>query len=263
MIAEAPYTTQLGAGLGMIAETLDLLHLWQRGDDATRLTEKAVASGIFSRATARRARNLVMEMFAPRFLAQNGMPAERMKFLVERKFSTESLVQLFFLYTARAQAIFREFVTDVYWSRYSAHAPALSRDDAERFVRRALDTGRMRKRWSDSMIQRVSGYLLGCCADFGLLGKGGRSGRAIKHFAIRPDVAVYLAHDLHFAGLSDMAMATNSDWRLFGLDPQDVIKQLKSIARDGHFFIQATADVIQVSWKYRTMEDCLDALAQR
>jgi hypothetical protein len=262
MIAEFSYTTQLQAGLGMTSETLDLLHLWQRSDDATRLTERVVASGLFSRATARRARNLVVEMFAPRFLAQNGVPAARMKFLAERKFPTESLVQLFFLYTARAQAIFRDFVTDVYWSRYSAHAPALSRDDAELFVRRALDTGRMQKRWADSTIRRVSAYLLGCCADFGLLGKAGRSQRAIKHFVIRSDVAVYLAHDLHFAGLSDMAMATDPDWRLFGLDPQDVIKQLKSMAHDGHFFIQATADVIQVSWKYRAMEDCLNALTQ-
>jgi len=262
MTAEAFYTTQLQAGLGMTGETLDLLHLWQRGDDATRLREKVVASGLFSRATARRARNLVMEMFAPRFLAQNGVPAARMKFLAEQKLPTESLVQLFFLYTARAQAIFRDFVTDVYWLRYSAHSAMLRREDAELFVRRALDTGRMQKRWSDSTIRRVSAYLLGCCADFGLLGKAGRSQRAIKHFAIRPDVAVYLAHDLHFAGLSDMAMAIHSDWRLFGLDPQDVIKQLKSIAHDGHFFIQATADMIQVSWKYRTMEDCLGVLAQ-
>ena len=246
----------------MTAETLDLLHLWQRNDDATRLTERAVTSGLFSRATARRARNLVMEMFAPRFLAQDGIPAERMKFLAEHKFPTEGLVQLFFLYTARAQAIFRDFVTDVYWQRYSAHASAMNKSDAEVFVRRALDTGRMQKRWADSTIRRVSAYLLGCCADFGLVAKAGRSQRAIKHFAIRQDVAVYLAHDLHFAGLSDMAVAKHSDWRLFGLDAQDVICQLKSLAHDGHFFIQSTADLIQVSWKYRSMEECLNALVK-
>ena len=52
-------------------------------------------------------------------------------------------------------------------------APSASRKaDAERFIRRALDAGRMEKRWSESTVRRVSGYLLGCCTDFGLLGEG-------------------------------------------------------------------------------------------
>ena len=263
MSIERQYTTQFQAGLGMVAETMNLLALWLPGDSPAKLSEKAIASGLFSRTTARRARNLVAEMFAPRFLVQNGLPATRLKFLVERKFPSESLQQLFFLYTARAQAIFHDFVTDVYWSRYSARATVLSREDAERFIHRALDTGRMQKRWTESTIRRISAYLIGCCADFGLLASTGRPGRAIKHFAIRPDVAVYLAHDLHFAGLSDMAVAAHVDWHLFGLEPQESLNQLKSMAHDGHLLVQAAADLVQVSWKYRTMEDCLHALTER
>ena len=92
------YTTQLQAGLGMIHETLDLLRLWQPGDSAARLAEKAVAAGTFSRATARRARNIVAEMFAPRFLSDAGRSACSLKQLLESGANVEDLKQLFFLY---------------------------------------------------------------------------------------------------------------------------------------------------------------------
>lgn len=262
-VAEALYTTQLQAGLGMIHETLDLLRLWEPGLIPSRLADKAIETGLFSRGTARRARNLVAEMFAPRYLVDGGRVAGQLKFLLESRFPQDSLVQLFFLQTARAQHVFKDFVIEIYWPKYMAGASTLRKDDAENFIHRALDHGKMKLRWSESTIKRVSGYLLGCCIDFGLLGDEGRADRAIKRFTIRPDVALYLAYDLHFQGMSDMAVTQHIDWRLFGLETQDVIRLLNKLSHDGHLLIQSSADLVQVSWKYRTMEECLDALTQR
>ena len=72
------YTTQLQAGLGMIPETLALLRLWEPGMIPANLVARAVDAGIFSRTTARRARNIVAEMFAPRYLCDNGIVAARL-----------------------------------------------------------------------------------------------------------------------------------------------------------------------------------------
>jgi hypothetical protein len=263
MTAEKNYTTQLGAGLGMIPETMDLLRLWEQGLSPAQLSQRAVETGLFSRATARRARNLAVEMFAPRFLDKDGTAACRIKFLLEHQFPYDALVQLFFLQTARAQQIFADFVLDVYWPKYSAGALTVNKDDAKAFIHRACDTGIIKKKWSESVVDNVAGYLVGCCIDFGLLGQGKRTERPIKRFSIRPDVALYLVHDLHFAGLSDMAVITHHDWRLFGLEVQEVIHLIQNVSHDGHLLIQSGADLVQISWKYRTMEDCLNALTQR
>jgi len=263
MNPEKRYTTQLAAGLGMVTETLDLLRLWEPGLIPAHLADRAVETGLFSRTTARRARNLVAEMFAPRYLANGGAVASRLKTLLDHQFPNDSLVQICFLQTARAQQVFGDFVIEVYWPKYSAGADTLSSDDAERFIYRALDAGRMQKRWSESTTRRVSGYLIGCCIDFGLLAEGGHSKRAIKRFSIRTDVALYLAHDLHFAGLSDMAVIQHPDWRLFGLEAQEVTRLMKNLSHDGHLLIQSSTDLVQVSWKYRTMEECLAAITQR
>lgn len=247
----------------MISETMELICLWEPGMDAQELTKAAVANGVFSRATARRTRNLVMEMFAPRFLGDCGRPAAQIKQLVENQFPQGGLIQLCFLQTARAQAIFHDFVVQIYWSKYSGGAAYVIREDAESFIYRGLDSGRMVKRWSSEMIERVAQYLVGCCVDFGLLGVGNRVQRPIQRFSIRSEAALYLAHDLHFSGFSDTAIISHRDWLLFGFEPGEVLNRLKTLSHDGHFLVQSSGELVQISWKYQTMEECLHALTQR
>lgn len=263
MEANRPYTTQLQAGLGMVRETITLLRLWVPGDTTVTLAEKATSQGVFSRSTARRTANLVREMFAPRFLRDGGRPAQTLKLLVEANAPLEDLTQLFFLHTARAQAVLADFITDIYWPRYTAGATRITRSEPETFIQRALDNGRMRKRWTPASVRRVSGYLLGCCGDFGLLRGSGRTEWSISRFAIRPSVAIYLVHDLHFSGLSDFALTRHPDWRLFGLEPHEVVNQLRNLANDGHLIVQATPELVHITWKYKSMEDCARAIAER
>lgn len=263
MTGGRPFTTQLQAGLGMVNETLALLRLWEPGDTAARLSDKAIEQGIFARTTARRTRNIVSEMFAPRYLASRGEPARHLKALVEGRLPADDLRQLLFLYTARAQAIFGEFVTDVYWVHYSGGALRVGRRQAEEFVRRALDSDRMQSRWAESTVKKVSGYLIGCCSDFGLLDGAQRSDRAIQRFSIRPAAALYLAYDLHTAGFGDAAVIAHADWQLFGLNQSETLRVIKGLAHDGHLIAQAGGDVVRISWAYPTMEACISALAQR
>ena len=60
-----------------------------------------------------------------------------------------------------------------------------------------------------------------------------------------------------------MGVIQHEDWKLFGLEAQDVLRLVRSLSHDGHLLIQTSADLVQISWKYRTMGECLDALAQR
>ena len=73
--AQKGYTTQLGAGLGLLAETHTLLEFWQADMDVTALYQAALQSGRFPTVSARRLRNIVVEGFAPRYLINNGEPA--------------------------------------------------------------------------------------------------------------------------------------------------------------------------------------------
>jgi hypothetical protein len=254
------YTTQLQAGLGLLEETRQLLQVYQPGMSASQLYEAALASGRFPLVTARRLRNIVVECFAPRYM-RDPYVAARLKSLVDH-FTTAELNQLLFIYTARANLVLADFVREVYWARYSAGRNDLQLEDARTFVTNSVREGKTQKPWSETTIKRISSYLMGCCADYGLLTTTGRNQRSIAAYRILPKVAAYLAYDLKFSGLGDNQIVSSSDWDLFGLERTDVRDQLKRLSLQGLLIFQAASDVVHIGWTYKNMEELIDVIAQ-
>jgi hypothetical protein len=257
----APYTTQLQAGLGLIGETKALLDIWKPGMGTMSLYQTALESGRFPNVTARRLRNIVAECFAPRYLAGGGAPAAHLKLLAP-DLAPHELQQFLLLFTCRANAILADFVREVYWERYAGGYSEVSNDDARAFVERGIDDGKTSKRWSETTVRRVSAYLTGCCADYGLLNGAGKSGRKMLPYRVSYKVAAYLAYDLHFKGLGDNALLGHEDWGLFGMEREDALDEMKRLTLKGLVIVQAAGEIVRVSWKHQDMEALCDALAQ-
>lgn len=253
------YTTQLQAGLGLKEETKGLFELWQPGMNTQQLCDVALESGSFPNVTARRLRNIVAECFFPRYLRNEGV-AQQVKELITRLSSSE-MSQVFYLYTARANFILAEFVKNVYWQKYASGYQNLHVEDSKEFVELGLQDGKMKKSWSETTIKRVSSYILGCLVDYNFLEVESRSERRITPPRLADNVAVYLAYELHFSGLGDNAVINHPDWQLFGLSPEDVREELKALAVNRHWIIQAAGDVVQISWAYKNMEEVIDVIA--
>ena len=257
----ANYTTQLQAGLGLVEETKTLLKLWHPGMTASQLHQIALESGEFPQVTARRLRNIIAECFAPRYLVSEGGPARALKALADH-ISRADLRQLLLIHTARANPILNDFIRDVYWPRYAGGYEEISNDDARAFVERAIDDGKTAKRWSETTVRRVSAYLTGCCADYGLLAQGTRQKRRMQSFRITSIASAYLAYDLHLSGIGDNALLGHPDWQLFGLAREDVLAELKRLSLKKLVFVQAAGDVIRIEWPQPNMEALCNVLAQ-
>jgi hypothetical protein len=254
------FTTQLQAGLGLLEETRQLLQVYRPGMSASLLYEAALASGRFPLVTARRLRNIVAECFAPRYMRDPDV-AVRLKSLVDR-FTTAEHNQLLFIYSARANLVLADFVREVFWARYSAGRNDLQLEDARTFVVNSVREGKTQKPWSETTIKRISSYLMGCCADYGLLTTTGRNQRSIAAYRILPKVAAYLAYDLKFSGLGDNQIVSSADWNLFGLESADVRDQLKRLSLQGLFIFQAASDVVHIGWTFKNMEELIDVITQ-
>lgn len=254
------YTTKLQAGLGLIPETAKLLELWECGMDSRALLDRALDTGEFPSMTARRLRNIVSEGFAPRYLVEDAKPAKALKSL-EDVLTDQDRKQMFFLFTCRANQILADFIREIYWPQYTAGSTSITKRDALTFVEEAVSHGKTTTSWSDSTITRVSSYLLGACADFGLLGVMKAGGRRIESFRPTSFVMTFLAHDLHFRGLGDSSVLNHEDWRLFGLGPEDALAELKQIALRGEVIVQSAAGLVQISWKHKNMEELAHAFA--
>lgn len=261
MMERTSYTTQLQAGLGLVNETRDLLALWSPGMSASQLHDTALKSGRFPEITARRLRNIVSECFAPRYLVDNGEPALNLKRL-SSKMPASELEQLMLVFTSRANPILGDFIREVYWACYAGGYQEISSNDARAFVERGIDDRKTSKRWSESTIRRVSAYLIGCCADYGLLERGLRSSRRILPFRVSSTTSAYLAYELHFRGIGDNAVINHDDWKLFGLERDEVLDEMKRLSLKGLIIIQSAGDVARIGWKQNNMEELCNVLAQ-
>lgn len=202
-------------------------------------------------------------VFAPRYLSNGATAAKNLKYLLSLSVRAERLLQLFLIYTVRANLILRDFITTVYWPHYNAGSRVLQRQDALDFMESAHAGGHMSKNWSDAMKTKMTRYLLSALTDFKFTRDLSQGRREIVPYNIQPTTTLYLAHEAHFAGLSDHAVLDHADWKLFGLDQRGVLEELRKVAAEGHFIVQFSGDLLCISWKYKTMEECLDGIAQR
>jgi len=256
------YTTRLKAGLGLVTETKLLLELWEPGMPVPHLNKIALASGRFASVTARRLRNIVVECFASRYLTEAALPARMLKVLLPA-LTPEEMQQFFLLFTCRTNPVLADFIRQVYWPGYAAGTREIRNTDAQAFVERALAEGKTPVRWTPATVKRMAGALTGCCADYGLLENGVRTRRRLLPFYVRRKLGVYLAYDLHRRALGEHALLHHPDWALFGLDPGEVLSQLKQLSLDGWFVVQAGGDVVRISWKHPDLESVCHVLAER
>ena len=253
------YTTQLAAGLGLTEETKLLLSLYEPGMTTTKLYDLALSSGLFPMISARRLRNIIAECFSPRYIKTNA--AIYLKPIVIG-LPSSALSQILLIYTAQANIILQDFILDVYWDRYSGGRNTISTDDAKDFVTHAVREGKSQKSWSGSTIKRQSSYLIGCCADYGLLSSNRSTTRTIQSVRIHELTVLYLAYKLHFEGFGDNALINHTAWKLFGLDVFDVREELKRLAKNGWLIVQSAGDVTRISWQLKNMEEVIDVIVE-
>lgn len=262
MIVSPPtaYTTNLSKAQGLVSETMELLALWQPGMTAADLKNLVKQTGALGRATDTRITDVVSRGFAQRYLVEDGRPASWLKCLVESGVNRSALLQIFLIYTARHNEVFHDFVTSVFWRKAVSGTGEVTKEDTRDFLERAAACGRIVPRWADSMMERVTRYLLGTLEDFRMISENRHGRRQVKPPVIMAETVLFLAHELHFHGAEDRDIPQHRDWLLFGLMPADVIAALEKEASRGHMQIQNAGQLLRIEWKYPDMEHVIDAL---
>ena len=251
------YTTALCKGQGMVPETLTLLTEWEPDMSAVDLYKKVLDSGSIPKATAGRVKDIVSRVFAPRFLSPNAEPARHLKSLLQKGYGGDSLSQLLLLYCARTYPELRDFINEIYWPRYAGGASYLYRQDSDVFFRNAYESGRLPHKWTDGSRTKIARYLLAALTDFKLLGPAVKDHREILSFSIQDFTTLYR----HFSGVGDQSLLAHPDWQIFGLEPYDVLQELRAVASRGRFVVQHSGQILRIAWEFSTMEEFLNAAA--
>lgn len=255
------YNTNLSKAQGLVPETLDLLGLWLPGMTAAELKSRVKETGALDRATDTRVTDVVTRGFAQRYLIDEGRPAQWLKHLLQSGMNRSVLRQIIFIYTARHNPIFHDFVTSVYWRKAMSGTGEVTKADTRDFLERAVLTGKIQPRWADSMMERVTRYLLGTLEDFQMIGENRHGRRHATPPSILGETVLFLSYELHFRQVDDRDIPSHPDWALFGLMPSTVISLLEREASKDHLQVQNAGQILRIEWKYLEMIHVLNAIA--
>ena len=156
------------------------------------------------------------------------------------------------LYCARDNAVFYDYVLQELNMLKKEKKVLVPKESSVNFVRKIAESGDVK--WGEKIQNRLASYLKTLLVEFNFTDKKG----TILPFDIANFTVLYLMHELHFAGLSDVAIWNHEDWQLFGLDKYGVQEKILELNLKGGYIALCTGDLMTISWNYQTMEEFIN-----
>lgn len=248
-MSKKEYNSNLLKGTGLIQEMLILLDAYESTEPYSDFQERVVRDDLLSKSTENRVIDIVRNIFKDRFLGYDLNIPKILREMREEYVSMSVLTQIFYLYTCRANKLLVDFVVEVYFKKLNSGYNELKASDPKNFIKVALSDGRIETNWSESTINKVSEHIIATLIDFELIQRN----KTFLNFQIFDLTANYLAHELHFRGISDNYIWYHEDWKLFGLSPYDVISLFERLANKGTFIMQFSGEILNISWNYKNI----------
>lgn len=252
MIRDTQYNYKLGKGCGLIEETLALLSVYQKGMTKDELAEYVHQYNTLSKSTAKRSQDIVRIIFYSRFMRRNPDVAYWLKAIREKGLMLAKFNQLLMLYCARDNAIFYDYLIQELNFLKEEQKPIVPKDNSVNYVKKIAESGNVQ--WGEIIQKRLASYLKTLLVEFNFTDKKG----TILPYDISNFTILYMLHELHFEGLSDVAIWNHEDWKLFGLDKYGVLEKIMEQNLKGGYIAQSTGDLLTISWNYKTMEEFIN-----
>lgn len=250
------YNVELNRGTGLIQETLILLNLYKVGMTKNEMTKKAIESNVLVKTLDKRIKDIVEDAFYKRYVNEDAFVPVHLQVLVNHFSSLDVITQLFLIYTSRANLILMDFIINVYWPEVRKGTRELDFNYSRKFIAETIRQTDLISGWSETTQKRVASYIIATLVDFRFLDKE----RNVKPVFLHDITANYLAHELHFKGLSDNAVVESEEWKLFGYSRFETIKHLERLSFQGYFILQNSGEIIKINWTYKNMQEFTHAI---
>ena len=246
------YNYKLGKGAGLIDETLSLISIYEEEMTKESLAKVVHDTNILSKCTDQRSMDIVKIIFYSRYMKRNPKVPVWLKNIRNKGLMLSQFKQLLMLYSMRDNAVVYDYVLKELNALKTSSKTSLPKDSVLNFVKEIVNQNLAS--WGDSVIKRLSASLKCMLSDFELIDKRGR----ILPYEAANFTILYLMHELHFAGLSDVAIWNHEDWQLFGLDKYQLKDRILEQNIRGGYIAQCTGDLMTISWNYNSMEEFIN-----
>ena len=247
------YNSNLLKGTGAISETISLLSIYDKDTTKKSLIDYVLSTNFLSTNTEKRAKDIVENVFYNRYMQHNHLVPCWLKQTREKGLMVKQLSQLLYVYTLRENAILYDYVIKVLNPVKASGVDYIPKSKADDFIKELNENGTLE--WSAKSQVRMGQHMRGTLVDFNVIDLNGN----ILPFEAYDFTVLYLMHELHFEGLSDMSIWEYEDWGLFNMDKYDVLQRIMNLSLKGGYIAQSSGDLLTISWKFNSMEEMIDA----
>lgn len=256
------YSVVIARGAGMFEETRNLLEHWKSDEPLDEFARRVQEEGILDKATAQRTRDLVMRVFAPRYLRPTDRPARILKRILSAGLPRQAFTELVFIYSARQDPLVYDFTVREYWPAVRRGRIVLDTDQVLSFLSEAHFDGRLDNQWSDKVSIRVARSALGLLRDIGFLREVVRGRREIVNYRMSDEGVGILAREINESGITDSSLCSHPDWGLFGMGAPQVLERLDGLGEYRGLIVQRAGSVVNLTWSVKSVEELIDVLAR-
>ena len=253
------YTSRIIKAGALLSDTKTLLANWDSSRRVTANLEAFRSENLFGKASRSRVED-VLAIFRQRYLMDERVTRSLIT-LVRNRFPAEALDPILYFYSARADRLLHDAVTEILADLQGRGRSEVTLYDFESVLTQWVSEGKTAGVWSEPTIRRIAQGLLATLRDFGLL-----RGAVAKHLAamyLPLESFAFIAFDLKQHQPSGERLVEDSEWRLFFLSPPAVERLFMEAHQRGLLEYHAAGPVVRISFPADSLEGYANVVSQR
>lgn len=249
------YTSRLQKG-GALLDTMRQLTLsWNSEGDAH------ATSGVAGLPSNRRAHDVVIRAFIPRFVESEPPALWRVAAMLERAGADRSLIlPLHYYATAASESLLWDFVTEELFPKAGTEA-GVSTNDVLRFLERKPDEAFGDRRWTFTVATKVARGVLAALRDYGVLVGAHKKRIGTIYFPVGAFALIArIRCDLGYRG----ARAVSDEvWSLFFLGETAVERYYAEATGEHLLHLETMGSVTRIAFPQMSLEDYATHVAEQ
>jgi hypothetical protein len=255
----ALYASKIIKAGALLADTKTLLAHWDLAASVQDNMVRIRCENLFGKASRSRVED-VLAIFRQRFLTED-VVKRALVVLVREKFPAAALDRILYFHAARSDRLLHDAVTEILAPLQARGITDIDVLEVQRPLKKWVEEGKTRGRWSDPTIVRIAQGLLSALRDFGVL--QGAVKKRIAPAYLPVEAFAYLAFYFKQHQPSGAKLVELPDWKLFFLTTEAVERFLYDAHQHGLLEYHAAGSVTRLTFPAPTLEEYAHVLAQR
>ena len=257
MTADVQYSSMLSGKGALLDETLAVLRQIDRGHSLDQVRAMVMDRDLLSKVTMR-TREAVWKNIHARYLA-DGDHAHILARMVAHAPDRQTERLVLFYELCRSTPILRDTTIHCIYPRYAAGYSGIDKTDIQAYFDKIAVEHPELTAWSPQTRDKVVSNILTILRDFGLL--EGSQRKQFSRLYVPLPAFVYVLYRLADDGIiTPQELLKVEDWRLFFLEPDDVVALLDEATAVGHCTFKHQGDIYTLDLHYPSLEACVEAL---